>query len=205
MSYAPIGTLYATAGLGRVGPAAYSPPFRRWGFRSFDGLGAVSGSAVTRNVSELQRLLRSKGCDPGRIDNTWGDRTETALHACLTRALKERPGDIRSQIQITDSRHVIRSPELWWQKIALLPDAQQETPSPAPSPAAEPSIVEDDAATEAIAKGTGPLMDILPWAIGGTVLLGVAGYFIYTGTQKRRAVAANRRRRRRRSTRRQRR
>lgn len=49
MTYAqPKGMMYATAGLG-AGPSGISPPFRRWGFRAFDGLGALGFDRLAEN------------------------------------------------------------------------------------------------------------------------------------------------------------
>lgn len=61
MSYAhPIGTLYATAGLG-MGPSGITPPFRRYGFRSFQGLGALDRLAQNRSRTWVMSIAGVHG------------------------------------------------------------------------------------------------------------------------------------------------
>lgn len=49
MTYSkPMGMMYATAGMG-LGPSGISPPFRKYGFRAFDGLGALGFDRLAEN------------------------------------------------------------------------------------------------------------------------------------------------------------
>lgn len=76
MTYSKSMTLYAAAGLG-MGPSGISPPFRRYGFRSFDGLGALgfdrlaSGSSYmfVASISSVHGLPSSSAAPlvPSRI------------------------------------------------------------------------------------------------------------------------------------------
>lgn len=52
MTYSKSMTLYAAAGLG-MGPTGISPPFRRYGFRSFDGLGALGFDRLASGTSRM--------------------------------------------------------------------------------------------------------------------------------------------------------
>lgn len=188
----PVGTLYAAAGLGQ-GPSGISPPFRRYGFRTFSGLGADPGEVASKPVRDLQRMLMQKGYNVGRTgaDNIFGDKTRSALNRALGR-------DVSSQISVSSDRHTIRMPVSFWVELSGLRDGAggESTTPPSPRPSPTPSPIENgdtevvpDAVEETVVKA-------LPWAIGAVAFAGIGAYFVYRG--RRRRVAANRRRRRRR-------
>jgi hypothetical protein len=208
-----MGTMYATAGLGRGGPLNYSPPWRPRGFLSFQGLGGSASRTITVDVRAVQRTLIAKGFNVGRTgaDGTWG----TASLSAYSSALGVEQGYALGAPQGPRGSQTITMPEEYWLRLNQMPNraagtgsggggASREQPAaptptaPRPTPSTEP-IVEPDQVDTGFA-----MPEWAPYAIGGAALLGLGGFFLWQGRKKRsRAatpapVAANRRRSRRR-------
>lgn len=203
MTYSkPMGTMYAAAGLG-MGPSNISPPFRRYGFRAFDGVGAVTLPEVeiqgdvaktTLTTRGLQTALKAKGFDPGTVDGVWGSRTSGALmQAAQAAGATLRSADV---VGSADKQNVTL-PTAVWVAIKGLPDSSQPRAPRTTAPAPTQTDVVPDGDTSAGGRG---FPTWIPWAAGAAVLAGVGGYFVYRGRRKR--VARNKRRRRRTSRRR---
>lgn len=182
MTYSkPMGMLYATAG---VGPSGISPPFRKHGFRAFDGLGQDKGqdkgggSNITVSVRELQIVLRAKGFDAGTVDGVWGSKTRGALTQAAARAGKPVGVPSSSGGNVTLSYALMAG-------IKGLPD-RAVTPSPSSRPSSTPSSSDPDIIPDPddYTSTGGGAPSWLPWVLGAGALVLVGGVFVARGRKK---------------------
>jgi hypothetical protein len=100
MSYSGMGTLYAAAGLGQ-GPTGIAPPWRRHGFHSFQGLGAIDRLAEGRTRTFVFSITAVRGRVWGRFYFGVGEPLVTdsaARRAKLVRALRQAAGSLGSSV-----------------------------------------------------------------------------------------------------------